>query len=302
MAGDKQYSNITGRLVRGDLFTGNDKNKEGGPRISKSGQPITSFFITVAIRKDDPCLAKFFGMVSFVGERDFPSGQSKQPGFKSKIQDGDLLHNDRTGQQVPWPEWGHGHYIVNMEQVNQPIHTVDQNNAPIVDRNLIKNGDYVMVSVGVRGNDNQGLNAGLYLDPSIVKLIGYGEAIITRPDAATVFGEAPVALPPGASATPVAAVGAMPATAQVMGNYQQPIPADAPAYQPPPAAAPGTSPPVGVPGAQLGNPSPPVATSPAAPVGIPPTGAAPLPGGATASPSNVPGAAAPNPNFLVPQS
>lgn len=148
MAGEKVYSIITGRLVRGDLFTGSDKNYEGQPRVNKQGQPVTAYYIALAVRKDDVTAHEFWALHTAIGERDFPSGQSKQPGFKGKIQDGDQPHMDTAGKLVAWPEWARGCFIVALNQVNQPIQVVDQNNAQIIDRNLIKIGDYVMVSVG----------------------------------------------------------------------------------------------------------------------------------------------------------
>lgn len=306
MAGEKLYAVATGRFVRGDLFTGNDKNYHGQPRLDKAGQPMTSFFMTLAVRKDDATANELWQIIQAVKERDFPGGQYNLPAFKSKLYDGDQPHKDKMERLVPWPEWGQGCWLLNLEQVNQPIHVVDQNNRQIVDRNLIKTGDYVAVRVGVKGNDVIGDNAGLYLDPSIVKLVGYGEAIITRISADDAFGTQPMALPPGASATPIADAGGMPATGAVGAPVAGAVQAGAvgqPA-NPAPVAQPFVAPPGAV-GQPVANPTAPVGAPIAPATGTLPAGAPVSPGMtplAIASPSNAaPGTYPPNPAILTPQ-
>lgn len=78
--------------------------------------------------------------------------------------------------------------------------------------NEVKCGDFIRTALKIVGHGpntkKKGSKSGLYLNPQGHEFIGYGEAISSGPDAATLFGSAPVAqLPPGASATPVASSG-----------------------------------------------------------------------------------------------
>jgi hypothetical protein len=146
---------------------------------------------------------------------------------------------------------------------------------------VIKRGYFVRVNVYVNGNgvkpNETNKKPGIYLSPNLVELVGYGEEIQSGPDAADRFGKAgaPVYLPPGMSATPVAgagaAVGALPGLPGIPGAAS--VPALPGVAVPALPALPGLPP---VPGAPVGLPAlpglPPV---PGAPVGLP---ALPVPG------------------------
>jgi hypothetical protein len=74
-------------------------------------------------------------------------------------------------------------------------------------------------------NGATGAQAGIYLNPNIVRLLGFGERIMSGPTPDQAFADRPAALPAGASATPVA--GPMPAQ-----QPQQPMGGGMPAQQP----------------------------------------------------------------------
>jgi hypothetical protein len=90
------------------------------------------------------------------------------------------------------------------------------------------------------------MTSGLYINPETIEFIGYGQEIVNTPqvDPTAVFGGNAVALPPGASAQPVAPAGGFnapmqpPMTAPMQPAMQPPMSAPMsapmqPAMQPP---------------------------------------------------------------------
>lgn len=152
---------------------------------------------------------------------------------------------------------------------------VDPNN---IRGNKLKAGDFVGVKLSIDGHLGQ--SPGLYLNPNGLTFIGFGEAVTRNADPNAMFGAAPgaVALPPGASATPVGPGIAPPA-----------MPGQPPAAPP---AAPAPLAPPSAPGAAL--PGLPPAAPPAALPGIVSPGANPpaAPGLAPALPGFAVGAPA----------
>lgn len=225
-----------GRFVQGDLFKGSDKNITGGPRKDRAGNPTVQFFLGFAIPKTDPTWPAISQAIAQKAALDFPGGDSAngQP-FAWKIIDGD---------QSPEKEGFAGHWVLRLTS-GFATKVYDQSVPPqqIVDPNAVKRGDYLRLRISVRGNGQQpvaqGGKPGIFLNPVLIQLVGYGPEIVGGPDAAEVFAQ-PVALPPGASATPVASAAPMPATPGVA-----PV-AVAPAAAPPVAVAtaPVTAPPV----------------------------------------------------------
>jgi len=179
----------------------------------------------------------------------------------------------------------------------------------------VKTGDYVRVRLTFDAHtgkaNTRGSVPGLYVNPQGIEFIGYGNAIISGPDAATMFGNAPrPALPPGASATPLAPA-ASPGMPPVPGYPPQaPGAPAAPAYAPPPpAAAPAPTLPPGMPGMPPALPNgaipapgmPPAPIAPGAVPPVPPAAAPPVP--PTAYPSNPAGGypgVQPHPGFVNP--
>lgn len=130
--------------------------------------------------------------------------------------------------------------------------------------NEIKCGDYVRMGLNFKVNipTNRLHKPGLFVNPQAVEFIGYGEEIKTGfvADPNALFGGQQVALPPGASATPVAAPGgaqmpgmgaAPPAPGGMPGNPTMPgapamvAPAPPQTIAPSPVAAPAPPPPTG---------------------------------------------------------
>lgn len=230
-----------GRHVMGDAFNGNDKDHQGRPRFTQSGQPKTTWFVGLAIPKNDPGWADFWGQIVATAQRDYPAGQWQAPGFAWKVVDGD--GKNQNGQ--PYPEHCHGHYVVRLSSGFAPT-VWNAQNQQITDPSQCKRGDYVRAYIAVRGNDDQ-QKPGVYLSHSMVQVVGYGEAITSGPSAAQAFG-APAALPPGASQTPVAPAQGMPAPAGALAPQAAPTQAPVPAPGVPGAPAAPQAAPTAYPG------------------------------------------------------
>lgn len=242
MSGEVTYiTTPVGRYVMGDAFQGSDKDMQGRPRFDKAGKPKTTWFVGLAIRKDDPAWPELWGQIVAIGQRDFPAGQWNAPGFAWKVIDGDGVNQNGQG----YPDYCKGHYIVRMSSGFAPG-VYNAQNAQITDPAQCKRGDYIRAYVGIRGNDDQ-QKPGVYISHSMIQVVGYGEAISSGPSAEQAFGAAPASLPPGASTTPVASA-PMPAAPGVPPQVA-PVPT-APAPAPAPAAAPA------VPTASPGNAAP----------------------------------------------
>ncbi len=263
-----------GRLVQGDVFTGKNTDQQGQPLVYKTGamagQPRTDYFFALAIAKNDPGLAEFMKVITDQAGQDFPhlkgaSGTIDFPGFSWKFKDGDDTTPDVNGRRNCDREGFPGHYVFSFSGSNAPgVHKRDQsgNIIPIVNPEELKKGYYIQVFGSVKGNGQQ-QKPGIYLNHSMVLLCGYGEEIVSGPDANAVFGNAPVApLPQGASATPLAAMPVnaapqppampqttMPAPQATIPQAQQPAPAPAVPQVPPTQAPYSAAPPAGGPSA-----------------------------------------------------
>jgi hypothetical protein len=260
-----------GRYVQGDAFTGSDKDHQGRPRLDQKGQPKTQWYIGVAFAKNDPeFLNNVWPQIQGVAQRDFPGGEWQRQDFAWKLIDGDQPRPDGK----PRPAHEQGHYVLRLSSGFAP-QVFNEQNQQIADPAQCKRGDFVQIYLSCVGNDDR-QKPGVYVNPLMIKRVGYGDAINVGPSADQAFGSGPVALPPGASATPVAPAGGMPAMpgANPGGGYQpggqgNPPVTGAGAPMQPGAPAPSPAAPAGF------NPHP---GAPAAPAGVP--------GQPTASPSN----------------
>jgi hypothetical protein len=243
-----------GRFVMGDAFNGSDKDAQGRPKFDKAGKPKTTWFVGLAIPKNDPAWNEIWGQIVAVGQRDFPAGQWQQPNFAWKVVDGDGTNQEGK----PYPDYCKGHYIIRMSSGFAP-RIFNAQNQQITDASQIKRGDYIRAFINVRGNDDL-QKPGVYVSHEMVQVVGYGEAISTGPSPEQAFGQ-PAALPPGASPTPVAS-GPMPASPMQPAGGQPGYPAATapgmpPPYQPP--VAPAATAPAPTPGAPAGYQAQPTA-------------------------------------------
>lgn len=269
-----------GRIVQGNLYKGNDKDFDGKPRFyeaghPKAGQPKVSWFFAVAIAKNPGethwANTQWGQQIWAYGNSAWPQGQAQSPGFAWKIEDGDSQVPDKRGRKNCDREGFPGHWILNLNQFFAPrIYTRDSSGraCELVQEDAVKPGYYVQVQIGVATN-NRPNNPGIYVNPNMTMLVGYGAEIRQGVDPNSVqWATGP--LPAGASTTPIG--GAMPATVPGVPAAASTPPAPAPAAAPPPPAA--TATPV-VP-SQTFIP-PPAAAAALPPPAAPPATAAPPP-------------------------
>lgn len=233
-----------GRMVQGNPFEGQTKGQDGTPYTDKAGQPRSVYFFAIAIPKTDPGLAPMQAQIQAIAQAGFPAGESGKPDFSWKMVDGD---DPKQIGKIGFP----GHMVFRCSAGFAPkVYHRDASGtmAEVVDPKQLKRGDYIRAYISPKANGSS-QSPGVYLNPSMIEIVGYGEEIISGPSGQEIFGgaAAPV-LPQGASPTPVA-TGA-PLAAPVSAPVTPPVhpgPAIAPVV-PPPAPdflnGPGTAVPV----------------------------------------------------------
>lgn len=250
-----------GRLVQGDCFEPQTTDAEGKPLVIKNGpnagKPRVDYFMAIAVPKTAAGYNELWAKVHLEARLAFPSlfdaqGACINPKFAFKVTDGDSQVPNTKGTKPCDREGFPGHWVLNFSGGFAPKCYTAGGGELINDPNMIKRGYYVRIYGSVKGNGSQ-QQPGVFLNHSMVELVGYGEEIITGPDGSVVFGGAPTgALPAGASSTPVApttpmaapapqAAALAPAAAPAPQAAAQPAPSSvqpAPDFLNPPAAAP----------------------------------------------------------------
>ena len=231
---DKQYFNISGRLVQGNVFEPQTTDMQGRPLTDINGNPKVQYFIGVAVQKNTDDFNQAWANVYGVGARDWPTGEYGRADFSWKIIDGDdPKHAGKEGFA--------GNMIFRFTS-GFPFQAVAKNaERPITNPAEIKRGYFVRIFFTVAGNKSL-QKPGVYLNCSVVEVLAYGEEITSGPDAsALVTGAGMAPTIPGMQANPVAA----PAPAAPAPGVIQPNPAilnpaaPAPGYPVPAAPAPG---------------------------------------------------------------
>lgn len=219
-----------GRIVQGDLFSLQTKDMEGNLREKPT------FFFALAIPKTHADTAALVQWIYTMGAHVQPQTYNVH-GFAWKMVDGDLA--PPTGKTA-YPEHFRGCWVLKFATL-YAINVVDINNQPTTGG--VKCGDYAEVGFTVTSNKQTNRNPGIFLNPSVVRFCGYGEAI--KSEGATpeqAFGAGAGQLAPGASATPVGGAAPMPQAAPggaAPGGSPAPPTAGAPAAAAPQAAAQG---------------------------------------------------------------
>lgn len=274
-----------GRIVWGDLLKGQpvtDDNNQ--PVMGADGQQRVQHAFGLAIPKAQ-CNDLFTAMTQEANAA-YPNGV---PGdFSYKFKDGD-------DPNFAGREGYAGHYVFTIATELGTPNIVKLVNGQYVVWTEIKRGDYARAALTIKGHTGnptkRGSRGGLYFNPQGVEFIGYGEPIFSGPSAQDMFGGQAVALPPGASTTPVASSSA-PGMAVPQANPMQPggIPAQGamPAMpQQPPMAQPTMQPAQAATHMQYpSNPPMGGAPAPTAPVGVPQQAPVGVPAQPTAYPTN----------------
>ena len=234
-----QFTSPVGRLVQGDAFVPQTTDAQGAPRVIKTGanagQPSPQYFLGVAFAKHNPEWPAFRALIDGEARAGFPhlftgpDGACTHPAFSYKVIDGDGL--DTGGRAWSTREGFAGHWVVRFTSGFAP--QVGTQTTPgqyrMIDAGELKCGDFIRVAGSIRGNDNA-QRPGVYVGASLVERVAFGAPIVSGPSMADAFGATPVgALPAGASLTPVAAPGPIPAPPA------PPAPPVAPAPPAPPA-------------------------------------------------------------------
>lgn len=264
-----EFLTPVGRLVQGDPFEAQTKNKTGQPLMTRDGQPTQRYFIAVAFKKDDPNFPAFYQKLVEVARASFPAlfnaqGQCTHPRFSWKLADGDGVDDD--GKSNASKEGFAGHWVVKFSSSFAPrcFHAGHyQPHEQIQDRNAIQRGYFVRVAGTIEGNDNP-QKPGLYVNLSMVELAGVGPIISSGPDAAAVFGGTAAALPPGAQPLPMNA--GMPIMPTMPGVLTAPGVAFASAPFPGASAVPSSA----LPTSNIGGSVGPATMSPSSPVVVSP--------------------------------
>ncbi len=257
-----------GRIVQGELWKAQPvvDPRTNIPKLGADGKtPQVQHFFALAILKQPGhthwAQTEWGQKIWAEGNRAHPQF-APHPTYSWKIEDGDSQIPNKRGKKNCDREGFPGHWILKLRS-GFPPKTYNANGTEVLPAESFKPGNYAQVNINVAGNT--GDSPGVYLNPVMAALAGYGTEIQTGPDVADAgFGQG-VALPAGASAVPVA--GMPPGT-------PTPLAPAAPAYVPPVGVPAAPYPPIGVPTASpssvpvpnpafLGVPPPP---APAAPV------------------------------------
>lgn len=271
------------RIVSGSVYEAQLKDAEGQPIVYKSGdkkgQPAKRWYFAIAIPKtpgNGHWANEAWGQPIWArGHADFPGGQAQLPSFAWKIEDGDSTVPNKKMKKNCDREGFPGHWVIRLQTMVEPktYTTMGQpagNPARAIDPSQIKTGYYVEVYVGIDGNDDIGRNPGLYINPSMVNLVGFGSEIVWGPDVdAAGFGKAtaPVgaSLTPPASFNPATAAAPLAPVAPPTPGVAPPAPVPALVSVAPPAPVPVQPAPAIMPQPAVLAAPPPPAAAPAAP-------------------------------------
>ena len=183
-----------GRLVQGDCFEPQTTDAEGRPLVVKhgpnAGQPRVDYFMAIAIPKTDPGFDALYQTIYNEARQSFPSlfdaqGNCINPKFAFKVTDGDSQVPNTRGTKPCDREGFPGHWILNFSGGYAPKCYTAGGAELITDPNMIKRGYYIRIYGSVKGNGSQ-QQPGIFLNHSMVELVGYGEEIVSGPDGSAI--------------------------------------------------------------------------------------------------------------------
>lgn len=304
-----QVTLVTGRVVWGDLFKGTPKLDDNDQPVidPETGNQVIEYAFGLAVPKSEFTQDKMgpggpAEIWAIMQRQAMLAYGNQQPpdGFSWKYKDGD--GRDHNGKPFADRKGYAGHFVFTMS-TRIPFEVVKWNGDtqryyPV--REGVKCGDYVQVQVNIKAHSGnpqkRNSKGGVYLNPLAVLFVGFGEEIVNGPTAEMRFGSQPPALPPGASATPLAPANspllAMPGVPQ--GGQQQ----MAPAYGGYPQNNQAPQAPYGMPGPSVPQVAPVLQATPSMPVpGMPQQPMAQAPGNGYAQAPQ--GVAQVDPNYGV---
>lgn len=217
----QNFTTPVGRFVQGDPVKPRTTDQQGNPLTIKTGpnagQTRSDYFMAIAVPKNSPEWPAFKAIIDSEAQASWPQGQHASPKFSNKIIDGDGV--DDNGKQNSEKVGFAGCWVVRLSSGYAPTIWARSKVLPppmqgpdpealiqVTDPSVLKRGYFTRASGNAASNSNM-QSPGLYLNYSMVELVGYGEEIHSGPTASEAFG-APAAVPPGASATPPGGAGA----------------------------------------------------------------------------------------------
>lgn len=221
-----------GRIVWGHPNKSQHKRDQQNNVVMKDGKPVEVWNFGLAIPRQH-FETVIWPAMSAEAATAFPN---TPPSFSWKFKDGDN-GIDRQGKRLSEREGYAGHYVLSISTEAFAPTVVQFNPATGQYRQMspeeIKCGDYVATKVQLKVNvpTNSSHTPGLYVNPVLIDFAGYGQPIVSAnaPDPNATFGGRTYALPPGASATPIAAApGFTPPGAQPMPGAPAPMPGQQP--------------------------------------------------------------------------
>lgn len=218
MAQQQNLKTPVGRIVMGNLYRPRTTDMEGRPLLfktgAKAGQPRNDYFFAVAIPKGAEVSAGYgkfnwaatpWGGPIYQAGLAFRADAATVPGFSWKVADGDDATPNGKGNALATREGCPGHWILYFGGSNPPRICDAKGEQAITEVDAVKPGHFVQVGFYVDNNGSQ-TKPGLYLNTLAVAHQGYGPEIFTGVDTKS-FGFGQEALPPGASAVPLAQMG-----------------------------------------------------------------------------------------------
>ena len=198
MSNKEELLTPVGRLVQGSLYDPQTTDAENRPLVYKTGpnqgQPRQQFFFALAIPKGSEqhwASTPWGAKVWEIAHKGFPNGQTNNPAFAWKIKDGDSTIPNKVGRRPCDQEGFPGHWILNFSGSFAPSIFNEDGSQQLLDPNMVNLGDYIQVYGQVADNESQ-QQPGVYLNPSMVALAGYGKRIIIGADPKSVgFGNSP---------------------------------------------------------------------------------------------------------------
>lgn len=233
-----KYTSPIGRIVQGNGLVGNPQTNDNTntPKLGKNGEQLVNWYVSVAFDKANPKTGEMIAAIYTESARLFPAlfpygyqpaaradtqppinaGGCIRNDFAYKLVDGDGY--DANGKAHALKEGWKGCWILKISTYAGAMRIVNglSNNSPIgevgVGPNHIKTGDFVVCCLDISSNGWKGdaqSKPGIYMNPDLLQLVGYGDAIISGPNPDELLKGAAAAtggyVPQGMSTTPTVA-------------------------------------------------------------------------------------------------
>lgn len=233
-----KYTSPIGRIVQGNPLVGNPQTIQNTntPKLGKDGNQQVNWYANVAFDKANPKTKEMITAIFTEAARIYPAlfpfgyqaaaradtappihaGGCIRSDFAFKLKDGDGY--DANGKPHANKEGWKGHWIVQISTYAGAMRVVNglKGNAPITELgtgpDFIKCGDFVICCLDIKTNGWAGdaqSKPGIFMNPDLLQLVGYGDPIVSGPNADEMLKDAAAAtggyVPAGMSTTPTVA-------------------------------------------------------------------------------------------------